>query len=133
MYFIMVWYYTIVNNRISSNFPKCRRSSGDRISAEHKHQNSFEFEPHAKLIFSANRLPIPAEDIDDASYYKRWIIIEFALREYCFFCRKKIVMDRDLIDKLTTEEELSGLLNVVLIAAKRLLTRRRFVKSPSVP
>jgi putative DNA primase/helicase len=41
-------------------------------------------------------------------------------------------MDRDLIDKLTTEEELSGLLNVVLIAAKRLLTKRRFVKSPSV-
>jgi phage/plasmid-associated DNA primase len=41
-------------------------------------------------------------------------------------------MDRDLIDKLATEEELSGLLNVVLIAAKRLLTRRRFVKSPNV-
>lgn len=41
-------------------------------------------------------------------------------------------MDRDLIDKLTTEEELSGLLNVVLIAARRLLARRRFVKSPSV-
>jgi P4 family phage/plasmid primase-like protien len=107
-------------------------SSGDRISAEHKHQYSFEFEPHAKLIFSANRLPIPSEDIDDLSYYKRWLIIEFALREYCFFCDKKILKDADLIDKLTREEELSGLLNVVLIAAKRLLPRHRFVKSPSV-
>jgi phage/plasmid-associated DNA primase len=41
-------------------------------------------------------------------------------------------MDRDLIDKLTTEGELSGLLNVVLVAVKRLLTRRRFTKSPRV-
>jgi phage/plasmid-associated DNA primase len=64
-------------------------SSGDRISAEYKHQNSFEFEPHAKLIFSANKLPIPSEGIDDLSYYKRWIIIEFALREYCFFVARK--------------------------------------------
>jgi putative DNA primase/helicase len=107
-------------------------ASGDRISAEHKHQNSFEFEPHAKLIYSANRPPIPAVDVEDASYYKRWIIVVFQLKQYCFFCGEKIVKDPDILNKLTTEQELSGLLNVVLVAARRLLTRGRFVKSPSV-
>jgi P4 family phage/plasmid primase-like protien len=107
-------------------------SSGDRISAEHKHQDSFEFEPHTKLIYSANRPPLPAADVEDTSYYKRWIIVVFALRQYCFFCGKKIVKDPDILDKLTTEEELSALLNMVLIAARRLLSRRRFVRSPSI-
>jgi putative DNA primase/helicase len=86
-----------------------------------------------KNISSHQDLKIQEDtDIDDNSYYKRWLIVEFALKEYCFFCGKRIVPDRDLIDKLTTEEELSGLLNVVLLAGKRVLTRRRFVKSPSV-
>jgi putative DNA primase/helicase len=108
-------------------------ASGDRITAENKFENSFEFEPTAKLIFSANILPRPSEDmLEDNSYYKRWILVQFNLRDRCFFCGKNIVKDPDLIDKLTTEQELSGLLNLVLIAAKRLLTRRRFVKSPSI-
>jgi hypothetical protein len=77
-------------------------------------------------------LPKTSKDIDDLSYYKRWIIILFLLREYCFFCGKKIVKDLDILDSLITEEELSGLLNMILIAAKRLLSRRRFVKSLSV-
>jgi phage/plasmid-associated DNA primase len=37
--------------------------SGNRISAERKFQDSFEFEPTAKLIFSANTPPKPTEDI----------------------------------------------------------------------
>jgi hypothetical protein len=36
-----------------------------------------------------------------------------------------------LLDDLTTAEELSGLLNLVLISARRLLSKRRFVKFPT--
>ena len=104
-------------------------ASGDRISAERKFEDSFEFEPTAKLIFSANTPPKPTEDMENA-YYKRWMLISFNLRRYCYFCKKLIVKDPDLIEKLSSEEELSGLLNLALISARRLLTRRKFVKSP---
>jgi P4 family phage/plasmid primase-like protien len=105
-------------------------ATGDRISAQHKFKDSFEFEPNAKLIFSANTPPKPPEDVDN-SYYRRWILIPFYLRKKCFFCNKQIMKDPDLLEKLTTEEELSGLLNLVLKAARRLLEKRKFVKSPS--
>ena len=105
-------------------------ASGDRISAERKFQDSFEFEPTAKLIFSANTPPKPTEDMENA-YYKRWILVSFNLRKYCFFCKRPIVKDPDLLEKLTTDEELSGLLNLALISARRLLAKRTFVKSPT--
>ena len=104
-------------------------ASGDRISAERKFQNSFEFEPTAKLIFRANTPPKPTDDMENA-YYKRWMLTPFNLRKNCFFCKKPIVKDPDLTEKITTDEELSGLLNLVLISARRLLAKRRFVKSP---
>jgi putative DNA primase/helicase len=105
-------------------------ASGDRISAERKFQDSFEFEPTAKLIFSANTPPKPTEDMENA-YYKRWLLISFNLRKNCYFCKWPIVKDPDLLEKLTTDEELSGLLNLALISARRLLAKRRFVKSPT--
>jgi putative DNA primase/helicase len=51
------------------------------------------------------------------AYYKRWILISFNLRKYCYFCKKPTVKDPDLIERLTTDEELSGLLNLALISA----------------
>ena len=99
-------------------------ASGDRISAERKFQDSFEFESTAKLIFSANTPPKPTEDMENA-YYKRWVLINFNLRKNCYFCKKLIVKDPDLVENLTTEEELSGLLNLALISARRLLSKRR--------
>jgi putative DNA primase/helicase len=65
------------------------------------------------------------------AYYKRWILVSFNLRKYCCFCKRPIVKDPDLLEKLTTDEELSGLLNLALISAKRLLAKRRFVKFPT--
>jgi phage/plasmid-associated DNA primase len=37
-----------------------------------------------------------------------------------------------LLDNITADEELSGLLNLILISAKRLLSKRKFVKSPTM-
>ena len=54
------------------------------------------------------------------------------LRKKCFFCGKEIVLDPDLLEKLTTEEEMSGLLYLAIRAAQRLIRRRRFIKSPSI-
>ena len=86
--------------------------SGDTIRAERKYGQPFSFRNYAKLFFSANKIP----DSDDKSYayYKRWLILAF----------DKVIegdiKDTELIDKLTTQEELSGLLNLALIALKQL-------------
>ena len=81
--------------------------SGDTIKAQKKHKDPFDFRNTAKLIYSANKLP-RSQDDDMFAYAKRWVILQFK----SFF--KGVNKDRNLIDKLTTEEELSGLLNIAL-------------------
>ena len=50
----------------------------DRITAEVKYRDSFEFTPFARLLFSANRLP----ESSDASqaFFDRWLIVPFPNR-----------------------------------------------------
>lgn len=107
--------------------------SGDRISAERKFRADFTFEPYAKLIFSANLPPLPPQGItDESAFYKRWFIVSFNLRKTCLFCHKPIEIDPDLLSKLTSEQELSGLLYLAVKSAQRLLARGRFTKSPTI-
>jgi P4 family phage/plasmid primase-like protien len=86
--------------------------SGDTIRAQRKYGQPFSFRNYAKLFFSANRIP----DSDDKShaYYRRWLILVF---DKVFDGDTK---DTKLIRKLTTQEELSGLLNLALIALRKL-------------
>jgi putative DNA primase/helicase len=86
--------------------------SGDSIRAQKKYGQPFSFRNRAKLIFSTNKIP----DSDDKSYayYRRWVILPF---EKVFEGESK---DTKLINKLATPGELSGLLNLALIALKQL-------------
>jgi P4 family phage/plasmid primase-like protien len=86
--------------------------SGDSVRAQHKYGQPFSFRSHAKLVFSANRIP-DSEDTSHA-YYKRWLILHF---EKSFTEGDK---DTGLIDKLTTDDELSSLLNLALVGLKQL-------------
>lgn len=86
-------------------------TGGDPITAEHKFRNSFTFVNFAKLTFSANKVP---EVYDDTTaFFRRWLIITFPN----FFEGRA---DRNLLAKLTTPEEMSGVLNWVLEGLKRL-------------
>jgi P4 family phage/plasmid primase-like protien len=87
--------------------------SGDTVRAQRKYGQPFSFRNYAKLIFSANKIP----DSDDKThaYYRRWLILRF---EKVF--EGKETKDTKLIDKLTTPEELCGLLNLALIALRQL-------------
>jgi P4 family phage/plasmid primase-like protien len=87
--------------------------SEDTIRAHRKYGQPFSFRNYAKLIFSANK--IPESDDKSYAYYRRWLILPF---ERVF--EGKQAKDTRLIDKLTTPEELSGLLNLALIALKQL-------------
>src|SRR5690606_18531789 len=84
--------------------------AGDSLTVQKKHQHPFEFNNYAKLIFRANKVP-ETEDETDA-YYRRWIILPFP--RYI----DPLKADRQLIEKLTTDEELSGLLNLVIQFSK---------------
>jgi P4 family phage/plasmid primase-like protien len=97
---------------------------GDRINAEKKFQNSFDFTNYAKLIFSCNYVPVTS-DLSPA-FFARWIIVRFP---HSFEGSK---MNPNLLRKLTTEDELSGLLNLALYGLKRLLSCSGFSynKSP---
>jgi putative DNA primase/helicase len=86
--------------------------SGDSVRAQKKYGQPFHFRNYSKLIFSSNRIP----DSDDKSYayYKRWLILSF---DEVFHGATK---DTELINKLITADELSGLLNLALIALRQL-------------
>jgi putative DNA primase/helicase len=90
----------------------------DLIAAERKFQQSFIFENYAKLLFSANKVPEAYDDSD--AFFRRWIIVVFPNQ----FVNDKA--DPHILKKLTTPEELSGLLNLVIPALKRLLERGQF-------
>lgn len=95
----------------------------DTIIAERKFKSSFQFKNYAKLIFSCNKLPEVYDESD--AFFARWIIIDFPNK----FEGDKA--DKNLLEKLTTPEELSGLLNLALDGLKRLLERGEFSYSVS--
>jgi len=97
-------------------------TGGDRIHAEKKFKNTFSFENYAKLLFSANTVPMTYDSTE--AFFERWIIVEFPFRFKDNGGTKKV--DKNLIKKLTTEEELSGFLNLALKGLKRLLENGRF-------
>jgi putative DNA primase/helicase len=78
-------------------------TGGDSIVGERKYADPFTFRPYARLLFSANEPP-PTPDNSDA-FFRRWVVMPFERR----FDGKGA--DRNLTAKLTTDKELSGLLN----------------------
>ena len=96
-------------------------TGNDLIGAEYKFGKHFTFQNRAKLLFSANKIPETHDDTD--AYFRRWIIIVFPN----IFTEHTIPKaDPNLLQKLATPEELSGLLHKALEALSTLLTRGAF-------
>jgi len=93
-------------------------TGGDQLAAEKKFRDSFHFINYAKLLFSANKVPETVDDTD--AFFRRWIIIPFPNVFNGESC------DPQKLEKITTEAELSGLLNIALAALKRLLNNGGF-------
>jgi putative DNA primase/helicase len=79
--------------------------SRQRIRIQRKNQRAYDTTLYAKLFFNANKIP-DSEDMSDA-YNRRVIIISFPNR----FEGNKA--DKRLISKLTTEQEKSGIFNIL--------------------
>lgn len=102
-------------------------TGNDALEGEYKFKTGFSFTNHAKLIFSANRIP-PVEYDDTDAFFRRWIIVNFPNQ----FPEEDPKTDKNLIGKLTTQQELSGLLNLALEGLKRLLAASGFTGSETV-
>lgn len=95
-------------------------TSGDRLNAERKGQNPFDFNSYAKLLFSANNIP----RIKDKSgaVIDRLIIIPFNAT----FSPNDPNYDPYIKYKLRSEESMRYLIKVGIQGLKRVLDNRRF-------
>jgi P4 family phage/plasmid primase-like protien len=99
-------------------------TGGDAISAENKFMRPFTFVNHAKLIFSTNGISQTTDETD--AFFSRPIIVNFP---HQFLGEKS---DPYLLEKLTTEDELSGLLKIVLKRLPRVLEKGIYTESSSI-
>jgi putative DNA primase/helicase len=98
------------------NTGKLKKLTGnDEFPAEFKYKPPFKFRNYAKLVFSCNEIP-ECNDKTDA-FFRRLIIVNFPQQ---FLGDKE---DHNLIDKLTTDEEFSGLLHELLRRLPRVLEK----------
>lgn len=99
-------------------------TGGDAIQAEEKFKQPFSFINYAKLLFSTNKPP--TIDDDTFAFWRRWVMINFPNKF------EGDSEDRYILQKLTTPEELSGLLNLSLEALKKLRQKGQFSYSKTV-
>ena len=91
----------------------------DTVGAKRKYLRDLFFTNYSKQIFACNELP-KVYDFKPG-FWSRWVLFEFP---YMFIDKKEYdvledkgnmrIRDTEIIDKLTTEEEMSGLLNAAL-------------------
>jgi len=106
-------------------------SGTDSVSTKRKFMRDLSFVNYAKLIFSCNDLPRVYDFTQ--GFWRRWVLLKFPYRflkqkEYDLIEDKTRIKlaDPNMIEKLTTEEELSGLLNMALDGLDRLKTNKQF-------
>jgi P4 family phage/plasmid primase-like protien len=109
-------------------------SGNDEITADRKFKTSIEFTNIAKMIFGANTLPI-IYDIK-AAIWERWLLVEFP---YKFVSQNRIddesdedvkrylkERDDEIIEKIATDTEMSGLFNWAYEGYLRLEKNKKF-------
>ena len=102
----------------SSTFKKL--VTGDKITAQRKFQNPFQFNNTAKLLFSTNSLP----PVSDKSYglHRRLVIVPFTRT----FNKEDGDYDPNILNELVTESAKSYLFNLAIEGINRLLANNQF-------
>jgi putative DNA primase/helicase len=93
-------------------------ASGEPMKAERKRQDLYTIYPRTKHMFSANQ--VPGCDQTDDAFYNRWLMVNFNEQV------SEDDRDKYLDAKLTTPEELSGVLNWALEGYQRLQRQGHF-------
>lgn len=103
----------------------------DLVSAKRKFLKNIHFQNNAKFVFACNELPM-VYDLTKG-FWDRWILLDFP---YTFVTQEELdkaedksklkLRDADIINKITTSDELSGLLNQAILGLNRLTENKRF-------
>ncbi len=88
------------------------------MKAERKKQQPFKLIPTTKHFFSANQTP--ERNAEDEAFYNRWLTVMFTQQV------PEHEQDTDLVERLTTNEELSGILNWAIHGYQRLQAQNEF-------
>lgn len=116
-------------------------TGGDKISVQRKHGQPFDVESKVKQDYAANVIPETKDESD--AFFNRWLIEHWP---YIFKEDGKYVKDaagnlvkvsdtkKDpfLIDRMSTEEELSGLLNLCLRRLPSIAQTKTIPYAPSI-
>lgn len=100
--------------------------SGDRIQAEFKGATPFEFNPYAKLIFSANSIPRMKDKT--GAVIRRLVIIPFNAN----FSKDDPDYDPDIKRKLTSQQAMEYCIRIGVEGLQRLLKNKGFSNSSKV-
>jgi len=100
--------------------------TGNRIKAERKGQDPFEFNPFVKLLFSANDIPRMKDKT--GAVLRRLVIIPFNAK----FSKDDPDYDAFIKYKLITKESMEYLIAVGIEGLKRILETQSFTKSVKV-
>ena len=100
--------------------------SGDPIDAEKKGKDAFTLVNHAKMFYSANQ--IPEIDDDSDAVFRRFLVTEWTQQFGINADVENGVYQKDteLLERLCTEKELSGILNLLIITVRKMILRNRF-------
>lgn len=110
--------YADINDKKITDLDKFKLFvSGDYVTVERKNGHPYEIIPKTKHYFSTNTLPEIEED--NTAVYRRFLIIEFPIS----FENNK---DLDLLDRITTQKELEGIMWLLIRIAKRMVKKRDF-------
>jgi putative DNA primase/helicase len=101
------------------------------VSAKRKFLNALTFVNYAKFIFACNELPMVYDN--SRGFWDRWVVLEFPytfipLSEYERAENKTNlkIRDENIIEKISTPNEMSGFLNKCLNALDRINNLRTF-------
>ncbi len=101
----------------------------DLINAKRKFLRDLIFVNYAKMVFACNELP-KVYDLSEG-FWSRWVLLEFPYefvneKEYDEKNPKLKIRDEGIIDKISNEKEMSGLLNEALNGLDRLKENHDF-------
>jgi putative DNA primase/helicase len=99
-------------------------TGGDPMMGERKHRDPFKFTPFALPLFSANEPPLSSDQTE--AWFDRWIVVPMERRI------PEDEIDPHLVAKLTTRDELEGLLILAVDGLRKLMERGRFELPDSV-
>lgn len=118
----------LINSEVSGDVKESRWikyiSGGGRIDADQKGKDHIQFRPKCLIIFDTNNPPKFADS--SYAFQRRLVKIDF-IRRFVDHPIEENDRERDpfIIQKITSQSELSGLLNLLLLRARDVLPEKR--------